>query len=253
MILGTIFRARVHQEICRSTNNVLKSIITEGDNADSARGWYVTTGFQTQGRGQGANTWYSSRNQNLLLSFHAIPGGIAPVRQFMISRMVSIALHEVLSKYIPPSHKVCIKWPNDLYAGRRKIAGILVENQIMGEKISSSIIGIGLNVNETGFPPTIPNPVSLFQLLNHTTDIETILTDIKKTLIRINKTDKTSFPGFHAEYDNHLLGRDQSMLFKDQDGAFEGTITGTDDFGRLCVKTGSVTKHYAFKEIEYIF
>ena len=100
--------------------------------------------YQTAGKGCGTNSWESERGKNLTFSLLIHPTEVPASRQFVISEWVSVALCETLEHYI--YNKVEIRWPNDIYVGDRKIAGILIENTLKGNHIKDSIIGIGLNV-----------------------------------------------------------------------------------------------------------
>jgi BirA family transcriptional regulator, biotin operon repressor / biotin---[acetyl-CoA-carboxylase] ligase len=252
MILGEIFKARVHLASCWSTNDTLKSIIEDSEKAAASEGWYVTAGYQTHGRGQGPNTWYSSKESNLLLSFHATPHGLDASHQFIISRIIALALFDTISGLLAPDHAVYIKWPNDIYAGSMKIGGILVENQIMGSEISSSVIGIGININEDQFPSALPNPVSLFQLTRQKMSVESFLQLLIHRITARSRIDSSAFGSLHHEYDRRLWRLNTLQHYKDTSGDFRGIITGTDEFGQLIVNRGATTTLYGFKEIEFL-
>src|SRR5690554_1314415 len=127
-----------------STNSELKQLQQK---KRLPEGSIVVADYQTQGRGQAGNTWFSDKGCNLLFSFLVYPKFIAANRQFILSRIVSLAIKKVLDRYFDD---ITIKWPNDIYWKNKKIAGMLIENTLMGQKINSSIIGIGLNVNQDG-------------------------------------------------------------------------------------------------------
>ena len=116
---------------------------------------------QSSGRGQGDHTWTSAPGENLTFSFvlKFPPQSPLAARDILfITRSVTHALREYL---LSRSVETRIKWPNDIYAGERKICGILIENTLVRSRVRTSIIGIGLNLNQTEFPPDLPNPVSL--------------------------------------------------------------------------------------------
>ncbi|WP_301748249.1 biotin--[acetyl-CoA-carboxylase] ligase [uncultured Duncaniella sp.] len=129
-----------------------------------AHGTAVMARVQTAGRGQRGNSWEAEPGMNITLSLLLRPEGLEPARQFIISQAVSLAIVEMLDNFIG-ADAVSIKWPNDIYVNDSKIAGILIENVISGSAISRSIVGVGLNVNQTEFLSDAPNPVSLKQLL----------------------------------------------------------------------------------------
>src|SRR5208337_1013284 len=103
-----------------STNSYLTSLP-----ADTHEGTIVTAGYQTKGRGQGENTWVSEKNKNLIFSILLKPHFLKASSQFYLSKAISLALADFVSLFID---NVFIKWPNDIYAGNKKIGGILIEN-----------------------------------------------------------------------------------------------------------------------------
>ena len=138
-----------------STNSVLKTM-----NIDELPPFFMLMAQQqTAGRGRGNNTWESEPDKNLLASILLKPQ-IAPYQQFNICRIASLAVCKTLTDFCHIDH-VKIKWPNDIYVHDKKIAGILIEHQICGETIKYSIVGIGLNVNQTIFSNAVPNPTSV--------------------------------------------------------------------------------------------
>lgn len=138
----------------------------------------VTASFQSAGRGQRGNSWESEPGKNLLLSMLFVPPEhIVPARQFLISQAVSTgmlySLAKLLVKYETPP--VTVKWPNDIYIGDRKVAGILIENTISAEGgIARSIVGVGLNVNQRVFRSDAPNPVSLIEFTGMELDLREV-------------------------------------------------------------------------------
>ena len=122
---------------------------------------------QTAGRGQGDHTWTSAPGENLTCSVLLRFADISPLRAsdaLYITKIITLALVDLLSDY---GIQARIKWHNDIYVGGLKICGILIENILNGEMISESIVGIGLNVNQTVFPDYLPNPVSIAALKAH--------------------------------------------------------------------------------------
>ncbi|TAL80863.1 MAG: biotin--[acetyl-CoA-carboxylase] ligase, partial [Bacteroidetes bacterium] len=105
-------------------------------------GSIVYTNYQSAGRGQIGNKWESENGKNLLISIILFPSMIIPVNQFFISMTLSLGICDFLKRHIP---SCSIKWPNDIYVNNDKIAGILIENSIIDNKIENTIAGIGLN------------------------------------------------------------------------------------------------------------
>ncbi len=126
--------------------------------ADAPHGSVWAADFQTAGRGQRGNKWESKAAENLTFTILLRPTFLHPSQQFLISQVAAIGVCRYLcSKGLPAQ----IKWPNDIYIGNRKICGMLIENSISADKMSASIVGIGLNLNQREFSSDAPNPTSL--------------------------------------------------------------------------------------------
>ena len=136
-----------------STNDEARRHISEIDNLS-----VVSALEQTKGRGQQGNRWSSQPGENLTFSLVVKDFRIKANEQSAISQTTALSLVDLLSRH---EIKARIKWPNDTYAGDEKICGILIENSLKGSEIDWSIIGIGLNVNQTAFPEDLPNPTSM--------------------------------------------------------------------------------------------
>ena len=168
--MNFIGKTHIIKATLESTNSFLKQII---HSKEVKNGTIVSTKHQTTGRGQRNNVWESERNKNILMSFVFFPNNIPAENQFIISKAVSLSILDLLLKY---KKNVKIKWPNDIYIDDKKIAGILIENSLRGSEISNSIIGIGLNINQTFFSNKLPNPTSLKLETNKNYKTEEILT-----------------------------------------------------------------------------
>ena len=205
----------------------------------------VVADYQTAGKGCGTNSWESERGKNLTFSMLIHPTDIPASQQFRITEVVSVALCEVLEQYIGD---VSIKWPNDIYMGDKKICGVLIENRLQGNVIVDSIIGIGLNVNQTEFVSDAPNPVSLRQLLGREIDREALLHDFLETLETVSSSETT-----YSAYRNKLFRLGKQAVFSDETGRFEGTIQDVETDGRLLIKDLSgQARRYAFKEVQFV-
>lgn len=213
---------------------------------------------QTAGRGQRGNSWESEDGKNITLSILLRPTSVKASEQFVISQVVSVAIAETLRHFMPQmSSAVAIKWPNDIYVTNRKICGILIENSLNGDRIVRSVVGIGLNVNQTEFHSDAPNPVSMRQLTGKEWNIDVLAQYMCNVIERFAKT--FLLPNHYSR----LRGRYFSMLWRAQgyhsyldtatgkkfqamisNIAVTGHITLTDDRG--------LQRQYAFKEVESI-
>ena len=163
-----------HFKTLESTNQYLQNLLNEG--VDIVNN-IVVTDFQTSGKGQGKNVWQSEDGKNLLFSVALDMSFLKAENQFLLTQMVSVTMINVLKKYLP-EESLFIKWPNDIYFKDKKIAGILIKNEIKGMMMGTSIIGIGLNVNQTSFDENLPNPISMKTITGNDFELETILNDI---------------------------------------------------------------------------
>lgn len=228
----------IHIAETDSTNRWLRERGGEGD-------MVVVADYQTAGKGQGTNSWESERGKNLLFSVLYHPQRIPANRQFHISMAVSLAIADALGEHIGD---VSIKWPNDIYWRNAKICGILIENRLLGQTIRDSIIGAGINVNQRQFHSNAPNPVSLWQIHGHETDLELLLQSIlDKFTLYINKKE------IKTQYLHQLYRRKGFHPYADKEGSFMAEIVDVEDDGHLllCDDNGQ-QRRYAFKEVSFV-
>jgi len=231
-----------------STNEKLKELIKEKNIKEFT---VVMTGNQTDGRGQAGNSWESEKDKNLTISILLKPSFLSPSDQFYVSKIVSIALLWVLKELGIESR---IKWPNDIYAGDKKIAGILIENSVMGSVLSESIAGIGLNVNQREFLSDAKNPVSVINILDREMDIDDILKSLVEKLAFLYKDlMDNEFYTIDEAYLKNLYHRDGIFKFRDDSGVFLAEITNVESIGLLVLKDiGGKERKYSFKEVEFV-
>ena len=228
----------IHIAETDSTNRWLRERGGEGD-------MVVVADYQTAGKGQGNNSWESEWGKNLLFSVLYHPQRIPANRQFHISMAVSLAIADALGEHIGD---VSIKWPNDIYWRNAKICGILIENRLLGQTIRDSIIGVGVNVNQRQFHSNAPNPVSLWQIHGHETDLELLLQSIlDKFTLYINKKE------IKTQYLHQLYRRKGFHPYADKEGSFMAEIVDVEDDGHLllCDDNGQ-QRRYAFKEVSFV-
>ena len=142
-----------------STNDEARRHISDIDNLS-----VVSALSQTAGRGQRGNTWTSNAGENLMFSIVLKSPALMAEDHFALNEISALSVADFLSTY---GIKAEIKWPNDIYVGEKKICGILIENSFRGKTISSSIIGIGLNINQRNFNVNLPNPTSMVLCLQN--------------------------------------------------------------------------------------
>lgn len=211
----------------------------------------IAAKFQSSGKGQRSSKWMSKHGENLLFSLVLFHKNIYVDQAFYISKITSLALQEFLSNMT--EGQVKIKWPNDLYIGRRKVAGILIENNILGNKINTSVIGIGLNVNQSVFEPSI-NATSIFlesgQTYNLTELLESFIEYFRKWLKFYQTGEKKIIS---KKYISQLYGMGERRNFMDEDGIFNGKIIYVEENGQIRLrKENGFQKIYDVKEIQFI-
>ncbi len=236
----------MYLESVDSTNSYLKN----SSNNKPEEGLLVYTKEQLAGRGQRENHWESETNKNLLLSFIVYPVFLKADEQFILSKFVSLAMFDFLSQFID---NVYIKWPNDIYINNKKIAGVLIENTIKGKLISSSVIGIGININQEHFRKDIPNPISLKMITQKTYDIHELLhLFIDKLNNWYNKLLSGEIKKIDKLYLGSLFRYNEIHNFMVNDKKIRAKIIGIDENGRLMIEmeNGSI-EVFAFKEIKY--
>ena len=215
-----------HFKTLESTNAYLQNLLNEGvDIIDNI----IVTDFQTSGKGQGKNVWESEDGKNLLFSVALDMSFLKAENQFLLTQIVSVTMINVLKKYLP-KESLFIKWPNDIYFNDKKIAGILIKNEIKGMMMGTSIIGIGLNVNQTSFDENLPNPISMKMITGNDFDLKLILNDICQQL-RANSQQPTA-----NSYIKHLYRYKQWASYEHEGVVKEMMIIGYDQFGRLILK-----------------
>lgn len=205
--------------------------------------------FQTAGRGQGANHWESEPGKNLTFSMRIRPAGIPASGQYIISMLVAVATSEYLARTL--NCEVQVKWPNDIYIGDRKIAGILIENRLAGRHIKDCIIGIGLNVNQKVFRSDAPNPVSMVQVDGTERDCGEVLRALTDCCSRyIEDFDAIDI---RRRYRSILYRRTGFHGYRDASGRFSAEIADVEDDGHIVLRdTAGRCRRYAFKEVAFV-
>lgn len=213
----------------------------------------VTAKYQTLGRGQMGTTWDSEKSKNLMFSVFKQSSGIATQDQFYVSIVVSLAILKSLQSFSIP--KLQVKWPNDILSDHKKICGILIENVIKNTTLEASIIGIGLNVNQTKFS-RLPNASSLKILTGRVFNLDELLHLIVKNLkYYFAKLKKGNHGILKAEYEKHLFRKNKPSMFKDPKGLkFAGFIKGINSEGHLQILLeDEILKEFDLKEIQMLY
>ena len=231
-----------------STNNVLLRHIRDYDNLS-----VIAAVTQTAGRGQRGNRWVSAPGDNLTFSLLLKPQGL-PVREVMaLTCLATLAVRDTLRD---EGVAAVIKWPNDIYVGKRKICGMLVENGLEGTDIGWSVIGIGINLNQTEFPGEVLNPTSLKRLTGCSYELEPFLEKVCHAIEILLPELETAGGrnGLMQAYERDLFQKDSPARYRDiaTGKEFTGIIRGVTPEGLLRIEAEGCERTFGFKEISYI-
>ncbi|MGE4586811.1 MAG: biotin--[acetyl-CoA-carboxylase] ligase [Mangrovibacterium sp.] len=206
---------------------------------------------QTDGKGQLNNRWESEEGKNLTFSIVLMPAFLDIRKQYMLSKVVCLGLVAFLSRF---TRGVMIKWPNDIYAGDRKICGILFENAVMGGDLAYSVVGIGLNINQTVFRSSAPNPVSLKMITGKDYDLDVMLYELLKEIDALYlKLQNGFFDELNRAFHEKLYRLNEWRTYKDENHEYSGEIIGVNTTGQLKIREKDGFIHeYHFKEVEYL-
>ncbi|MEO8773365.1 MAG: biotin--[acetyl-CoA-carboxylase] ligase [Gelidibacter sp.] len=233
-----------------STNTYLKKMSVAGDAED---GLAVVAKFQTSGRGQMGTVWDSQDAKNLTFSVFKDVSFVHITQHFYISMAVSLAVHEALISL--GIHRIKVKWPNDILSENKKVAGILIENVIKLNVITGSVIGIGLNVNQTDFEG-LPSASSLLLLSGQVFDLDEVLDAVLKQIdIHFNYLKNKQFNFLKTFYESHLFRKNKPSTFRNAEGAlFFGYIAGVSEYGNLLIRVeNNIIKSFDFKEVTLLY
>jgi BirA family biotin operon repressor/biotin-[acetyl-CoA-carboxylase] ligase len=233
-----------------STNSFLKELVASSAVENFT---VVATDSQSKGRGQQGSSWVSESFKNLIFSVFVTFKDFSIIDKKYLNFAVSLAVFDALKEENIPA--VSIKWPNDILSGNKKICGVLIENSLKGSEISSAIIGIGLNVNQTSFPLSLNKASSLklltardFQLAPL---LECIVLKLKAKVALLNAKE---FQTLEVDYLNVLHKKNIPTMFKNsQDALFMGIICGISQEGKLQIALEDESiQEFGIKEVSFL-
>jgi len=234
----------------QSTNDYLREISKERELPD---GLTLRTFQQTQGKGQQGSKWVFTMGKSLAFSVFRRFEKVSWDHQYYVNFMVCLAIKEALDKLNIP--RVQIKWPNDILADGKKVCGVLVENQLQQNGNYTSIIGVGINVNNTHFEE-LPKASSLKLSTGIHYELDEVFYLVRNAMEKTNAQLRTKkFRSLKERYENALFKKDEITFFKRADGSkFKGTIKGVSDHGKLLILLDDQTQEsFQLKEIELIY
>ena len=237
-----------HLQTIDSTNAYLQRMQPEAD----IRNLVVSTDEQTAGKGMGSNGWESEARKNLTFSLALDMSFLPAVRQFLLSEAVPLGIVKVLDKSLSVE-KLSIKWPNDIYYDGHKLAGILINSTIKANMMDTSIIGIGLNVNQLNFHDWPTHPISLKQITGKDYELQPLLEQIAESVVAEVERLKKNSPAIEQDYLSRLFRYRTWADYQVGEKTLRLLMTGIDPFGRLLL-ADETNKPYCFdiKEIKFL-
>ncbi len=241
----------IYLEETDSTNNYIHRLLREKKELDE--GMLVWTAFQTSGRGQSQNKWESERGKNLTFSLLLLPDFVPVTEQFILSQIASLGVVDFLSSFCGLTN-LSIKWSNDIYWKDKKICGMLIENLISGRSISHTILGIGINVNQTAFRSNAPNPVSVKQITGKSYDLNLAVTAVREAILkRYMQLLRDEKEQIRKDYFDCLYRGKGYFGYRDNSGEFLAGIKDIRKDGLLVLETNRGEERvYAFKEVSFV-
>ena len=233
---------------CHSTNTYAAELLAQ---KDLAEGIVITTEHQTAGRGQRGNNWESAAGKNLTFSLILKPSFLHVQEQFYLTIITSLAIYDLLTEFLP--HELAIKWPNDLYHGQKKLGGILIENSLKNNTLEWSVLGIGLNVNQSSFSNETASSLVLTsgKEFSRSELLEKLLLRIEQRYLQLRAGARQEL---RKEYLSHLYWLGEPHTFRSGRETFSGKIIGVDKIGHLAVMPvlQDEVRYFRIKEITFV-
>jgi BirA family transcriptional regulator, biotin operon repressor / biotin---[acetyl-CoA-carboxylase] ligase len=250
-----------------STNNYARGLLHEGL---AEHGTTIFAHEQIAGKGQRDKRWSTKKDANIILSIVVNTRQLQLSRQFQFSACISVAVHEFFAKYAGEDTR--IKWPNDLYYQNRKAGGILIENIVIGNAVDQSlikdsgqqstinrqqnwpwsIVGIGININQTDFPLLLLNPVSLKEITNQQFDIISLAKELCACINNyFQQLIVEGFDNIYVQYLAHLYKKNETVRLKKGNRVFEAVIKNVSRSGQLIIQHG-IEEEFEFGEVEWV-
>lgn len=231
-----------------STNDYAKALL---EKESVKNGTIILTDRQTNGKGQQGNSWLSEENKNLTCSIILNSDFLSVHEQFILNKTVCLTLIGGLRAFI--DEKFQIKWPNDILFQEKKLAGILIENKITRNLLHKSIIGIGMNVNQTSFPKELQNAASLRLIGGKELEIPTLLAVLLRHFAYwLEKLRSKNLENINRNYLEYLIGFQEERSYQVNDQFITGQIIGVNSKGQLALAIKGRVLYYNPKEIKFI-
>ena len=233
---------------CPSTNSEAQQLLRENQ---ASEGCTVITDDQFAGRGQRGNQWQAAPGENLTLSVIWRPTFLDAGQQFLLSQAVALAVYDWALPLLQPASGLRLKWPNDLYYGPQKFGGILIENSLGGAKIQSSVVGIGLNINQQHFG--LPTATSLGALTGRYFQREVLAARLLECLEKRYLQLRAGRVGeLRRDYLAALYRYQEWHAYEVAGRRVRGQIVGVEPDGRLAVEIDGAVQRFGLQELKYV-
>lgn len=264
MVYNTIFigKVRIHLNKIDSTNNYAAQLLKS---ETPTEGIIVSTDHQFAGKGQRGNTWLTEAGENLTLSIVLYPKFLQAHRQFLLSQSIALGVRSFAADFL--GTEVTVKWPNDIYYQDQKIAGILIESALMGKKMASAIVGIGVNINQSFFPTFVQNATSFRQITGQNYNLNVLIEELSKHIeVHYLQLKTGNFRAIQQNYLSHLYRFNTWHLFEDTSNGnvFKGKIVDVQEDGKLVLEerqtanggrwtVNDMRRVFDLKEVRFVF
>lgn len=237
----------IYLPTCQSTNDEAADLLRLGRGFE---GTIVITDYQIGGRGQRGNQWLSQAGENFTLSLILRPSFLLANQQFYLNMAIALGIYDFFDELVGEGLK--IKWPNDLYVFNQKLGGILIENSIQQGRIESSIVGMGLNINQILFEHPQATSLKRLTLKDYSLNelLPFLLAALEKNYLLLRNRQESMLK---TRYLQQLFRYQETHTFRCGDKPFLGMIVGVNEAGLLAVQIENRLEYFDFKEISYVF
>lgn len=231
-----------------STNDYLKELLSNIKPLPEATA--IMANHQSHGKGQRGNSFLSSPGEMLMISFVLYPTNLSTSRSFNLNMLVCLGIQQWASEWL---RGVQIKWPNDIYVNNRKLGGVLIENQLSGNRIRSSVIGVGINIKQQTFPADIQDKATSVYKEDPTLQPQPLQEhglSLLSAILRLYKTlDLQDTASLVTSYNKTLFRKGIPSRYEIGGKIYFGIIQGVNSEGKLAVRVGGEIRLFDLKEI----
>lgn len=233
-----------------STNNYLKKALS--NTKPLAEGTVIMADHQFAGRGQQSNVWKAEKGKNLTISILFRPIFLNINHQFYLNKAICLGINDCLRDIIGNNCK--IKWPNDIYYNNEKLGGVLVENVAIGNKLKTSIVGVGINVNQQDFGPGTKRATSLSKILQQDYPLNNLLKQLCKSIEnRYLQLQRNELSSLDEDYLQRLFRLNEVNQYLIGSEICNGSIKGVTKQGYLLLQTNDDLKTLDLKQVTFMF